>query len=95
MLECFAKWQALNIPVFIYSSGSIEAQKLLFQFTERGDLLPYLKGHFDTTIGMKVNTESYTAIFNNIKTQLGGAAPQDTASILFVTGICVPDMLIY
>lgn len=28
------------MPVYIYSSGSVEAQQLLFAHTEHGDLLP-------------------------------------------------------
>jgi hypothetical protein len=31
--------------------GSIAAQKLLFGYSVKGDLLPYFSGHFDTTIG--------------------------------------------
>ncbi|KAI8620673.1 HAD-like domain-containing protein [Chytriomyces sp. MP71] len=56
------KWQSKNIPVYIYSSGSIAAQKLLFGFSEKGDMLPYFAGHFDTTIGSKLETESYKKI---------------------------------
>lgn len=78
----------MGIPVFIYSSGSIEAQKLLFGFSESGDLLKYLSGHFDTTIGSKISADSYTAIYQNVKAQLDkeGKKLDDISNILFVTG---------
>jgi enolase-phosphatase E1 len=47
---------------YIYSSGSIAAQKLLFGFSQSGDLLPLISGHFDTTTGPKKVADSYTAI---------------------------------
>jgi 2,3-diketo-5-methylthio-1-phosphopentane phosphatase len=49
-------------PAYIYSSGSIAAQKLLFGQSVAGDLLPLIAGHFDTTTGPKKVAESYTAI---------------------------------
>lgn len=42
----FSSWQ-----VYIYSSGSREAQRLIFGNTTYGDLRPYLCGFFDTMIG--------------------------------------------
>ena len=55
-------WAADGVPVYIYSSGSVAAQKLLFGHSEAGDLLPLLRGHFDTTIGDKKSAGSYIAI---------------------------------
>ncbi len=60
------KWQDMGIPVYIYSSGSIKAQKLLFAHTDFGDLTPYLAGYFDTTSGNKKEHESYLTIANQI-----------------------------
>lgn len=40
-----------SIQVYIYSSGSREAQRLLFGHSEYGDLRKYFCGFFDTTIG--------------------------------------------
>jgi hypothetical protein len=37
--------------IFVIGLGSVEAQKLLFEYSEKGNLLPYLTGYFDTTIG--------------------------------------------
>lgn len=49
--EALAKWDARGIKTYIYSSGSREAQKLIFGNTNFGDLRVYLSGFFDTTIG--------------------------------------------
>lgn len=60
--EALRRWQAGGVPVWIYSSGSIEAQKLIFGHSVEGDLTPLLKGHFDTTTGPKREAHSYAAI---------------------------------
>lgn len=57
-----AAWRTAGVPVEIYSSGSIEAQQLLFRYTNHGDLTPYLAGYHDTTTGPKRAAESYRAI---------------------------------
>ena len=33
-------WKEQNSKIYIYSSGSIEAQKLLLQYSCQGDILP-------------------------------------------------------
>ncbi|MGB6974554.1 MAG: acireductone synthase [Terracidiphilus sp.] len=48
--------------VAIYSSGSVEAQQLLFRYSNFGDLTPYLSSYFDTRTGPKTESSSYTAI---------------------------------
>ncbi|KAI9002100.1 HAD-like domain-containing protein [Hyaloraphidium curvatum] len=50
------------VPIYIYSSGSILGQKLIFGFSNHGDLLPYIKGHYDTSIGPKLEKASYEKI---------------------------------
>ncbi|TVQ08919.1 MAG: acireductone synthase [Leptolyngbya sp. DLM2.Bin27] len=55
-------WHRQGVPLYIYSSGSIGAQKLLFAHTIAGDLTPCLSGYFDTTTGPKVAAASYTKI---------------------------------
>ena len=57
-----ARWQAQGRRVCIYSSGSVLAQQLLFQFTAAGDLTPFLNGYFDTTVGAKREAASYRRI---------------------------------
>lgn len=56
------RWREAGLDVRIYSSGSVEAQRLFFGHTELGDLLPLLNGHYDTRIGGKREPASYTAI---------------------------------
>jgi enolase-phosphatase E1 len=56
------KWTQADKDVRIYSSGSVQAQKLFFGHTEVGDLLPLLSGHYDTTTGGKKEASSYRTI---------------------------------
>ncbi|KAF9434861.1 hypothetical protein BGZ76_007296 [Entomortierella beljakovae] len=62
----FEQWEKEGKKLYIYSSGSIAAQKLIFGFSDKGDLLHYFSGHYDTTIGLKVEPESYTKIASDI-----------------------------
>jgi len=73
------KLQKQNFQIFIYSSGSVEAQKLLFKYSEHGNMLPLFDGHFDTTIGSKREKESYQKIAENISCKL--------EQILFLTDV--------
>jgi len=59
--EAFARWAA-QAKVAIYSSGSVEAQQLLFRHSNYGDLTPLLSGYFDTRTGPKRESVSYAAI---------------------------------
>lgn len=53
--------------VFIYSSGSVPAQKLLFGYSTAGDLNPLISDYFDTVnAGPKMEAESYTKILKAI-----------------------------
>jgi enolase-phosphatase E1 len=60
--ENLKAWKSEGINLYIYSSGSIYAQKLLFGHTEYGDLTPLFSGYFDTHIGGKKEKESYNKI---------------------------------
>jgi len=77
--KAFERWTQAGKKIYIYSSGSVEAQILLFSHTEAGDLTKYISGYFDTTSGSKVEAESYI----NIATKIG-LPPSD---ILFFTDI--------
>src|SRR6185369_4007124 len=57
-----AAWNSAGKDVRIYSSGSVQAQKLFFGHTIVGDLLSQFRGHYDTTIGGKKETPSYRKI---------------------------------
>lgn len=78
-LAALQRWHAEGLPMYVYSSGSIQAQKLYFGHTEVGDLLPCFRGHFDTTSGGKREAESYRRI--------AAAIGADPASILFLSDI--------
>lgn len=73
------KWKQAGLRLYVFSSGSIQAQKLLFGHTEHGDLTPLFSGYFDTTIGNKRESDSYRKIAEAI-----GTAPGD---ILFLSDI--------
>ena len=57
-----AEWKQSNISIYVYSSGSIKAQKLLFSHTNYGDLTRYFDAYFDTTTGNKREIDSYRKI---------------------------------
>jgi enolase-phosphatase E1 len=59
--DAFRRWAAKG-KVAIYSSGSVEAQKLLFGHTNFGDLRPLIAGYFDSRTGPKMESASYVAI---------------------------------
>ncbi len=56
------RWHDAGLPLYVYSSGSVYAQKLFFAHSEAGDLLNLFSGHFDTTTGAKQDSESYRRI---------------------------------
>ncbi|MGI9065646.1 MAG: acireductone synthase [Pyrinomonadaceae bacterium] len=62
----FERWRKLEKKIYIYSSGSILAQKLLFAHTTYGDLSGYINGYFDTTTGAKRAALSYQSIAEKI-----------------------------
>ena len=72
-------WAASGLDVRIYSSGSIEAQHLFFGHTVAGNLLPHLRGHYDTTTGPKREPASYAKIAADM-----GIEPRQ---ILFVSDV--------
>lgn len=56
------EWRERGLRLYVYSSGSVHAQKLLFGHTRLGDLTPLFSGYFDTGVGGKKETASYAAI---------------------------------
>jgi enolase-phosphatase E1 len=56
------KWKSDGLQMGVFSSGSIAAQKLIFGYSEAGDLTPYFSNYFDTTTGGKRETETYSKI---------------------------------
>lgn len=74
------RWNGSGLDVRIYSSGSIQAQKLFFGHTEFGNLLGQFRGHYDTTTGPKREAPSYVAI-----AQAFGLAPSEIVFLSDVT----------
>jgi len=72
-------WHDKGIRLYVYSSGSVYAQKLLFGHTEYGDLNTLFSGNFDTKIGAKIEADSYRAIISDL-----GLEPEE---ILFLSDI--------
>ena len=62
VLPQLTAWSAAGLSLYIYSSGSIESQKLFFGHTEQGNLRRYFSGYFDTTTGPKRESTSYATI---------------------------------
>jgi enolase-phosphatase E1 len=56
------KWKQRGLDLYVYSSGSVTAQKLFFAHSDTGDLTPLFSGYFDTEIGPKREAKSYTCI---------------------------------
>ena len=59
-------WHAAGLALYVYSSGSVPAQKLFFGHSEAGDLTPLLSGYFDTETGPKREAGSYRRIADSI-----------------------------
>lgn len=56
------RWKGQGLTLCVYSSGSVEAQKLLFGHSDSGDLTPLFSGWFDTLVGGKKDAASYARI---------------------------------
>src|SRR5207248_3024020 len=54
-----ARWHARGLALYVFSSGSVAAQKLLFAHSEAGDLTTLFAGYFDTRVGPKSDVASY------------------------------------
>lgn len=72
-------WHDRGLRLYVYSSGSVEAQKLIFGFSEFGDLTPCFSGYFDTRIGAKKEPASY----QNIIEELG----VEPSTVLFLSDV--------
>ena len=79
VVAAFERWQDVEIKINIFSSGSVLAQQLLFAHTEAGDLTPYIDRYFDTSVGKKIEPQSYLTIAANLAF--------DPTQILFVSDV--------
>jgi enolase-phosphatase E1 len=72
-------WHTAGLRLYVFSSGSVQAQQLLFGHSDAGDLTPLFSGYYDTRIGSKQDPAAYRAIAADI-----GLPAQD---ILFLSDI--------
>lgn len=77
--EKMRDWSAAGLSLYVYSSGSVAAQKLIFGHSSAGDLTPLFSGYFDTQIGGKKEATSYEAITDSLG--------QDPDCILFLSDV--------
>ena len=77
--QTLQRWHALGLPLYVYSSGSVPAQKLFFGHSDAGDLTGLFSAWFDTAVGGKREAASYARI-----AQALGVAPGD---ILFLSDV--------
>jgi enolase-phosphatase E1 len=73
------KWRAQGIRLYVYSSGSEAAQRLIFGHSDAGDLGALFSGFFDTRVGAKREAASYASIARSV-----GVPPGE---ILFLSDI--------
>jgi len=64
--DALRRWHAAGLKLYVYSSGSIAAQKLIFGHSNAGDLTPLFSDYFDTTTGPKREAGSYRRIADEI-----------------------------
>jgi 2,3-diketo-5-methylthio-1-phosphopentane phosphatase len=71
VVSALHRWSSLASPprVCIYSSGSVEAQRLIFSHTSVGSLSRFLSAYFDTAVGMKQDSGSYAEIMRQLAVQ--------------------------
>lgn len=79
VLPALEQWKAQGIDLYVYSSGSVAAQKLLFGYSDEGDITHLFTGYFDTLVGAKREVQSYRNIAEHL-----GLAP---GAILFLSDI--------
>lgn len=62
VLPALTQWRVRGIRMGIYSSGSEQAQRLLFAHTNVGDVTLLFEHFFDTSVGEKKTASSYRTI---------------------------------
>ncbi|XP_029174217.1 enolase-phosphatase E1 [Nylanderia fulva] len=77
--KALESWKNDGRKIYVYSSGSVEAQKLLFGHSVCGDLLKYFSGFFDTEVGAKQESDSYKNILSKID--------EESSNVIFLTDI--------
>ena len=65
-LPAFRSWIGAGYTLAVYSSGSVSAQQLLYQYTPEGDVRTLFNGWYDTRTGPKKESRSYQAIAKDL-----------------------------
>lgn len=65
-IAAIKRYKNQNLRIYSFSSGSAEAQAMLFGHSDVGDLNPLFNGHFDTRTGSKTDRQAYANIINTI-----------------------------
>ena len=73
------EWKKQGVDLYVYSSGSVAAQKLFFKHSDAGDLTPLFSGYFDTETGPKRDAGSYQRIV--------AAIDMPAADVLFLSDV--------
>lgn len=77
--EALRAWHEAGLRLAVYSSGSASAQRLLYGYSDAGDLTPLFEAFHDLDIGGKKIAESYREI-----SARAGVAPHE---ILFLSDV--------
>lgn len=77
--DALRAWHASGIPMAVYSSGSVPAQKLFFGHSDAGDLSGLFDAWFDTEVGHKRDAASY----REIACRLG----RDASQVVFLSDV--------
>ena len=64
--KALREWHAAGLPLYVYSSGSVPAQRLFFGHSDAGDLTTLFSGWYDTEVGGKREARSYRNIVESI-----------------------------
>ncbi len=73
-------WHRQGVALYVFSSGSVHGQGLLFRHTPFGDLRRLFREHFDTRIGGKKDVGAYKSILMHT-----AANPEE---MLFISAGC-------
>ena len=75
------RWRNQGLGIAIFSSGSVQAQRSLFENSNAGDLSQCLRAYFDTTTGPKKEARSYARIAQELRCR--------PAQMLFISDVPV------
>jgi len=76
--DALQQWRSQRLTLAVYSSGSVQAQQMLYANSSAGDLRSLFSDWFDTRIGPKQQASSYTSICQAM--QAG-----DPSAVLFIS----------